>query len=331
MDFNLKAIKQQFKEKGVFYTETALAELVKSYLPQQPIEVYDPTCGNGGLLSVFNDETSKYGQELDCQQLEDAKKRLKNFTGIAGDTLEAPAFMDKRFMAIVANYPFSIKWQPPSPIMQDHRFLVLPCFPPPSKADYAFIAHCLYLLHDEGTAVIVCFPGILYRGNKEGEIRTWLIEQGYIKRVVRIPAKQFTDTAIETTILILEKHNKNEEIIFEDLVLNKKTTVSIKEVLKNNGALSVNLYVQPNETQKTPIDALKLQLLARKQMINKLKCDLNHDEWVCKLEGWNHVDYCKQLISVISEHISFYDAAIAEARIQHAQSLASRKQLKLEV
>ncbi|MFN7301456.1 MAG: N-6 DNA methylase [Bacteroidota bacterium] len=303
MGFNLKTIKQHFKEKGVFYTETALAELIKSYLPSEVKEVYDPTCGDGGLLSVFDEDVAKYGQELDADQLKNADQRLVNFKGISGDTLKNPAFMDKRFKAIVANPPFSTKWEPPLPVMQDPRFSTLPCFPPPSKADYAFIAHCLHLLDEQGMAVILCFPGILYRGNKEGEIRNWLIQKGFIRKVIRIPSKHFTDTNIETALIILQKNNPSTSITFEDLVLNKKATIPIEEILKNNGLLSVSAYIQPDSKQEKTINPLELNNLARKQMIKKLECDLQKDEWVCKLEDFDHISYCKELIRVIEEHI----------------------------
>ena len=110
MAYNLKTIKKEFSQKGIFYTEKALAEYVKSFLPDNVTEVYDPTCGNGGLLSVFDDNVLKYGQEINEEQLEDAKKTLINFTGICGDTLKNPAFMDRKFKAIVANPPFGINW-----------------------------------------------------------------------------------------------------------------------------------------------------------------------------------------------------------------------------
>lgn len=154
-EYNLKNIKQQFKEKGIFYTPSELAKMLKEYIHFIPKTVYDPTCGDGGLLSVFDDNIKKYGQEINEQQLEVAKNRLKNFEGVLGDTLKEPAFLDKKFDCIMANPPFSIKWEPTK---DDVRFCVAPDTAPPSKADYAFILHIIHLLSDDGKACILEFP-----------------------------------------------------------------------------------------------------------------------------------------------------------------------------
>ena len=175
-DFNLKTIKQDFKDKGIFYTTKELALYLKSFLPENVKEIYDPTCGNGGLLSVFSDDVEKYGQDINADQVQVAQENLKNFHGAIGDTLANPAFTDRKFKYIIANPPFSIKWEQKS----DERFENYPCLPPKSKADYAFIAHILYCLSDDGMAVVLNFPGILYRGNSEGKIRQYLIEQSHL-------------------------------------------------------------------------------------------------------------------------------------------------------
>lgn len=108
---NLKETKKALQEQGVFYTQPELAEYLKSYIPDGITEIYDPTCGVGGLLSVFPDEVMKYGQDIDGEAIEYAKKHLKNFIGEIGDTLKNPAFMDKKFKYIIANPPFSVKWE----------------------------------------------------------------------------------------------------------------------------------------------------------------------------------------------------------------------------
>ena len=139
-DYSIKSIRQDFKNKGIFYTPEKLSKFMRNLLPAEVDEIYDPTCGAGNLLSVFGDEVKKYGQDINSEQVEFAKTRLKNFEGIAGDTLKSPAFKDKKFNYIIANYPFSIKWEP----FVDERFEKCPVLPPPSKADYAFILHILH-------------------------------------------------------------------------------------------------------------------------------------------------------------------------------------------
>ena len=82
-DYNLKSIKKEFKAKGIFYTTNEIALLMKSFIDIEVNEVYDPTCGDGSLLSVFDDDVKKYGQEINNHQLEEAKKDLTIFADIA--------------------------------------------------------------------------------------------------------------------------------------------------------------------------------------------------------------------------------------------------------
>jgi type I restriction-modification system DNA methylase subunit len=135
MSYNIKSIKEEFKAKGIFYTQPELAEYMKSLVNVPITDVYDPTCGDGSLLACFPDDLPKFGQELNDHQLKVASERLKNFTGFCGDTLENPAFLDKKFSCIVANPPFSIKWNPPVGLFKDARFDSVPTLPPQSKAE----------------------------------------------------------------------------------------------------------------------------------------------------------------------------------------------------
>lgn len=253
-DFSAKAYRDELKQKGVFHTDSKLAEIIKSYGKDRPKNVYDPTCGVGTLLSVFDDDIPKYGQELTEDYLEVAKATLKNFTGAVGDTLKNPAFMDKRFDLIVANYPFSIKWEPNK---EDIRFKDWVDVPPPSKADYAFIMHMMYLLDDDGVCVSLNFPGILYRKAREGKIRKQLVEKGYIKKVIQVPGGYFEDTNIATSILVLTKKKSEGFIEFKDLEIDKKEKVSIDEIKENDFNLSVSSYVQ-EEIEQEDIDIFEL-------------------------------------------------------------------------
>ena len=210
--YSVKSIREEFKQKGIFYTQRELALYMKSLLPDNVNCIYDPTCGNGGLLSVFDDNVEKYGQDINAEQVAQASEQLKNFHGAVGDTLKNPAFTDIKFDYIVANPPFSIKWEP----FEDERFSVAPVLPPQSKADYAFLLHILYCLSDKGIAVVLNFPGILYRGQREGKIRQWLIEKNVIEKVIHIAGNKFEDTKIATCILVLNKAKKDNNILFID-------------------------------------------------------------------------------------------------------------------
>ena len=99
-DYNLKTIRQDFKSKGIFYTTKDLALYLKSFLPDDVKEIYDPTCGNGGLLSVFGDDVEKYGQDINAEQVQNARENLMNFHGAVGDTLGQEIQVHNRKSAI---------------------------------------------------------------------------------------------------------------------------------------------------------------------------------------------------------------------------------------
>ena len=293
---SVKAVREQFKNNGVFYTPPELAEMMKSFLPQDIDEIYDPTCGNGNLLSAFGDNVKKYGQDIDYEQIEQARERLVNFTGISGDTLKEPAFWGRKFKNIIANPPFSIKWDG----KLDERFEAAPCLPPNGKADYAFILHCLYYLSEDGTAVIMNFPGILYRGQREGKIRQWLIEQNYIDSVIHIPPNKFEDTSIATCILILKKQRNTTDVLFINQEIDKTRKVKHKEIVDNGYNLSVSLYVAEEE-KKEIIDPIKLEREAHQNLVNRLRTELEFSKFVCNEEGMNFAALLEELGKVINE------------------------------
>lgn len=255
MAHNIKAIKEQFKKAGVFHTDEALARLMRDRVGECK-RVYDPTCGDGALLAVFPDDVEKYGQEINPEFLSDAEARLKNFHGYAGDTLTDPAFADIQFDAIVANPPFSIAWTP----THDPRFDVAPVLAPKGKADYAFILHVLSKLTEDGTAAVLCSPGVLHRGNAEGKIRKWLVENGHVWRVERIPGGHFVDTPIETALLTIRRKPCT-SITFVDTVENLSRDVPLEEVAGKGYTLSVNAYVEkPLESSESePLDMAKME------------------------------------------------------------------------
>ncbi len=290
--YNLKGIKAKFKKQGIFYTPTSLAEKIKSYVDFVPKEVYDPTCGDGALLSVFGDEVKKYGQEINSEQLNAARNRLKNFSGYCGDTLKNPAFMDKKFDCIVANYPFSISWTPTI----DARFEKAPTIPTASRADYAFILHILYLLSDDGIAVTLNFPGVLYRGNREGTIRKWIIEQNFIERVVHIEGNTFVDTTIATAIIVFRKNKQTTDIIFESG--DRQKIVTLEEVKKNGFSLAVNNYIF-DEVKKTELDPIELERQARLKFLKKIEKELAFSQMVAKMENIEFGDLLDDIEKIV--------------------------------
>lgn len=286
----MKSIREEFKQKGIFYTPPELAEFLLKYVDFKPRDVYDPTCGDGGLLSVFGNDIPKYGQEINEEQIEVARQRLQNFTGYQGDTLETP-MLHQKFHLIMGNPPFSIKWNP-------HQIGECPYVAPPSKADYAFLLHIIEHLADDGKAVVLNFPGILYRGNKEGKIRQWLVEKNYIERVVAIPPNQFVDTTISTALLVLSKHKTTKDIIFEDVAISKERAVPFEEIKGNGFILSVSNYVF-EEIQKPQINPIELENNARANFKKKLIAELKFELAVCELEMCDCTSFLNELIEII--------------------------------
>lgn len=297
MGYDLRSIRQDFKDKGIFYTQPELALFLKSFLPDDVEEIYDPTCGNGGLLSVFNDGVRKYGQDINAEQVHDAEQRLKNFHGVVGDTLKEPAFIDRKFKYIIANPPFSIKWEPKT----DERFEPLPCLPPPSKADYAFIAHILHYLAEDGTAVVLNFPGVLYRGNAEGKIRRWLVEQNYIDAVVAVDGGQFVDTKIATAVLVLKRNRSTTDIRFIHNDLER--IVPVSEIAKNNFQLSVSSYIS-EILEKEEIDPVALEMHARKAFLSRLEKELEFEKIVCEMENLDMQPFIAAIKRVVRQYDS---------------------------
>lgn len=282
MSHSIKSIRKQFKAQGVFYSDSAIARKLKSYLPDDVKEVYDPTSGGGELLAAFGDDVRKYGQELDPGQAESSRQRLKNAEIAEGDTLVNPAFIDRRFMAITANPPFSIAW--------DHEraknsviFNDAPCVPPPSKADYAFILHCLHCLHEDGTAAILEFPGILYRGQREGKIREWLVRENYVDAIEHIPGGHFEDTKVETIIIVLKKNRKQTSVRFRDDRHDIERDVPFEEIEANGFNLSVNSYILPPQPEKPPFDPIATELAARGQVLRNLEAQLKFSTMAVEL------------------------------------------------
>lgn len=278
-----------------------MAEFLQSLVPSDSEEVYDPTCGDGGLLAVFPDNVRKYGQELDSEQAEVASHRLINAEIASGDTLRSPAFIDKRFRAIVANPPFSVKWTPPENIEDDPVFCDAPCLPPAGKADFAFLLHILYCLADDGVAAVVNFPGVCYRGQREGKIRQWMIELNVIDRVIQMEGGYFVDTKIATTILVLKKNRIKRSILMRDNALDIEREVSIEEIKGNNYSLSVSSYVQPEEPEKPPVDPFILERKAQEGALKRIRAEINFSLMVARMEGWSIEPFLDSIHGVINE------------------------------
>ena len=299
MPKSAKSFRQNLRKSGVFFTPKKLAEYMRSFFPSDVAEIYDPTCGDGGLLAEF-DGAKKYGQEIDAEQGNYAATNLVDAQIEIGDTLADDKFKDRKFRYIVANPPFSVEWDPKT----DDRFEGFE-LAPKSKADYAFILHCIHHLDDDGIAVVMCFPGVCYRGQREGKIREQIIRKNLLDRVVEIPGGDFDDTSISTVLLIFRKNRQNNSVVFEKKETGESREVEFEEIEKNGFNLSVCQYIEP-KSDKAEIDPLKEQVAARAAALNHLRASIRVDATVCELERFrqpefDHVDFLNRLQKIIAE------------------------------
>jgi type I restriction enzyme M protein len=224
------------KSGGEYYTPQEVSELLTHLTLVGKTEVnkvYDPACGSGSLLLKFakilgkeNVRQGFFGQETNITTYNLCRINMflhdidyDKFDIAHGDTLTDPLHWDDEpFEAIVSNPPYSIKWKGDSdPILiNDPRFSPAGVLAPKSKADLAFIMHSLSWLATSGTAAIVCFPGVMYRGGAEQKIRQYLIDNNYIDCVIQLPDNLFYGTSIATCIMVLKKSKAENSTLFID-------------------------------------------------------------------------------------------------------------------
>lgn len=246
--------------------------------------------GSGSLLLKFAKALGKtnikegfYGQEINLTTYNLARINMflhdinyNKFNIARGDTLINPLHDDyEPFDAIVSNPPYSIKWAGKSDplLISDKRYAPAGVLAPESKADLAFTMHILSYLSSKGTAAIVQFPGVLYRGGAEQKIRKYMIDNNFVDAVIQLPSDLFFGTGIATCILVLKKSKATNDVLFIDAsnefvrntnksklsteninwILNKikdrKTddksiVISNEEISKNEYNISVNSYVK---------------------------------------------------------------------------------------
>jgi len=214
------------KKGGEFYTPAQVSRLLAKIVSNDKKRiksVYDPTCGSGSLLlrlGEFVDVAGYYGQELNPTTYNLARMNMilhgvhfDNFRILQGDSLTEDMHADLKAEAIVANPPFSAKWkgEDDPQLVHDDRFSQYGRLAPKGKADYAFVAHMLYHLAENGTMAIVLPHGALFRGGAEGLIRKYIIEKQ------NLPANLFYGTSIPATVLVFKKCRKeDEDILFID-------------------------------------------------------------------------------------------------------------------
>ena len=236
-----------------------------------------------------------------------------------GNTLIDPQFGDdKPFDAIVSNPPYSVNWigSDDPTLINDDRFAPAGVLAPKSKADFAFVLHCLSYLSSKGRAAIVCFPGIFYRGGAEQKIRKYLVDNNHVETVIALASNLFYGTSIAVTILVLAKNKTNMNTQFIDAsgqdFFKKETnnnvmydehiqkimdafdskanidhiarSVPYEEIVTNDYNLSVSSYVQARDTREVvDITQLNAELKTTVARIDQLRKDI--DAIVAEIEG----------------------------------------------
>jgi len=224
------------KSGGEYYTPQEVSELLAriTVVGKTSVnKVYDPACGSGSLLLKFAKVLGKdnvrlgfFGQEINLTTYNLARINMflhdvnyEKFDLAHGDTLIDPVHWDEEpFEAIVSNPPYSTRWEgDANPLLiNDPRYSPAGVLAPKSKADLAFTMHMLHWLAVNGTAAIVEFPGVLYRGGAEQKIRRYLIDNNYVDTVIQLPPDLFFGTTIATCILVLKKSKNDNSVLFID-------------------------------------------------------------------------------------------------------------------
>lgn len=322
------------KSGGEYYTPQEVSELLTHLTLVGKTEVnkvYDPACGSGSLLLKFakilgkeNVRLGFFGQEINLTTYNLCRINMflhdidyDKFDIGHGDTLTDPIHWDDEpFEAIVSNPPYSTKWDGASNplLINDPRFSPAGVLPPKSKADLAFILHSLSWLSTNGTAAVVCFPGVLYRTGAEQRIRKYLVNSNYVDCIIQLPENLFYGTSIATCIMVLKKSKSENKTLFIDaskefikITNNNKLTqanierivsayekredveyfarlVDNSEIGEQKYELSVSTYVEPEDTREViNITELNAEIDTIVERVNVLRSEIN--AIIAEIEG----------------------------------------------
>lgn len=310
------------KKGGEFYTPHQVSRILSKIVTsdigeiEDTFTVYDPAMGSGSLLLTVRDEILEkneacaikfYGQELNTTTYNLARMNLmmhnvsfNNMYLNNADTLEIdwPDGPDEKgidhprsFDAVVANPPYSAKWDNRESKMKDERFKNYGKLAPASKADFAFVLHSIYHLNRTGTMAIVLPHGVLFRGAAEGEIRQAIIEKNYLDAVIGLPANLFYGTSIPAVILVFKRNRKTRDIFFID------ASKEFDKGKNQNNLLDENVE-KIVETYKIRRDVKKYAHLASCEEIKNNNFNLNISRYVDTMEEEPPIDIvavCRQL------------------------------------
>ena len=257
------------KSGGEFFTPADVSELLTRLgtVGKKTInKVYDPACGSGSLLLKAEKVLGKdavtigfFGQEINITTYNLCRINMflhdvgfDKFDVACEDTLINPQHWDDEpFELIVSNPPYSIKWAgDDNPLLiNDPRFSPAGVLAPKGKADMAFIMHSLSWLAPNGTAAIVCFPGIMYRSGAEQKIRKYLVENNYIDCIIQLPSNLFFGTPIATCIMVMKKGKADSKTLFINASKECVKVSTNNKLMPDNIDKIVDIYKEKKEVE----------------------------------------------------------------------------------
>ena len=269
------------KSGGEFFTPQEVSELLTRLAvvgKREVNKVYDPACGSGSLLlkaakilGKDNIRQGFFGQEINLTTYNLCRINMflhdisfDKFDIANEDTLISPQHWDDEpFEVILSNPPYALKWAGDSNplLINDPRYSPAGVLAPKSKADFAFIMHSLSWLATNGTAAIVCFPGIMYRGGAEKKIRKYLVENNFIDCIIQLPANLFYGTSIATCIMVLKKSKTDNSVLFIDAAKECIKVTNNNKLTEENITAIINAYTSREEAAHfahlAPFDEVK--------------------------------------------------------------------------
>ncbi|ODV25800.1 MAG: type I restriction-modification system subunit M [Rhodanobacter sp. SCN 68-63] len=328
------------KKAGEFYTPQQISNILSGIVtldsqepkagPRRKLDsVFDFACGSGSLLLNVRHRMVEaggtigriYGQESNITTYNLARMNMllhgvkdTEFEIWHGDTLkndwdwlrESNPAKKPQFDAVVANPPFSYRWDPKDEANQDARFKNHGVAPK-SAADFAFLLHGLHYLKDDGVMAIILPHGVLFRGGKEAEIRTKLLTDGHIDTVIGLPPNLFYSTGIPVCILVLKKCKKADDVLFinaaEHFTKGKRQNqLSDKDIAK-----IVDTYQQRPEK---PIDRYARRVPMKEIIDNDY--NLNISRYVSTAEAEKEID-----LKAVHAELEAIELKIDEAKKRH--------------
>ncbi|GMQ27018.1 type I restriction-modification system subunit M [Algoriphagus sp. oki45] len=334
------------KKAGEFYTpqqvSTILSEIVvldsqdpASGKKSKINKVLDFACGSGSLLLNVRRHMGKngigkiYGQEKNITTYNLARMNMllhgvkdTEFEIFHGDTLtndwailnEENPSKKIEFDAIVANPPFSYRWEPKDSLAENFRFKNYG-LAPKSAADFAFLLHGFHFLSMEGTMAIILPHGVLFRGGAEERIRTKLLKDGHIDTVIGLPANLFFSTGIPVCILVLKRCKRFEDVLFIN-------AAEHYEKGKRQNVLREGEDGEPNDIRKI-VETYQFRKEEEQYSRRVSMEEIEKNDWNLNISRYVSTTQAEEIIDLeeVNERLIAIGKRATEAREKHNQFL----------